>query len=199
MATEPPNPPRSDTQRPPDAPGMIHVYTGDGKGKTTCAVGLAARASGAGLRALVLQFDKGFSEEDHYSERTSLRALAGVEVIGTGAERMMPNGRFRFRNIDEDFAEAQRGLKLAQEAIRGDDWDLIVLDELVTCVQTGLLREEDVESILGLHRRGSRAELILTGRGAWSELIERADLVTELKMRKHYFEKGVRLRRGIDH
>jgi cob(I)alamin adenosyltransferase len=178
---------------------MVHVYTGDGKGKTTCAVGLAVRASGAGLRVLVLQFDKGFSEEDHYSERFSLRTLPGVEVIGTGAERMMPSGRFRFRNNDEDFAEAKRGLELAREAIRADEWDLIVLDELVTCVQTDLLSESDVESILDLHGRGSRAELILTGRGAWAALTERADLVTELRMEKHYFEKGVRLRRGIDH
>jgi cob(I)alamin adenosyltransferase len=199
MATESPNPSPPDIHRPPDAPGMVHVYTGDGKGKTTCAVGLAARASGAGLRALVLQFDKGFSKGDHYSERTSLRALPGVEVIGTGAERMMPNGRFRFRNIGEDLSEARRGLELAQEAIRGDEWDLIILDELVTCVQTSLLGEEDVDLLLDLHHMGSRAELILTGRGAWSGLIEKADLVTELKMVKHYFEKGIRLRRGIDH
>lgn len=199
MATESPDHSPTGIHRPPDAPGMIHVYTGDGKGKTTCAVGLATRAAGAGLRVLVLQFDKGFSEEDHYSERTSLRTLPGVEVIGTGAERMMPSGRFRFRNIDEDFAEARRGLELAREAITGGEWDLIVLDELVTCVQTGLLSERDVESILDLHGGGSRAELVLTGRGGWPALIGRADLVTELRMRKHYFERGVRLRRGIDH
>jgi cob(I)alamin adenosyltransferase len=178
---------------------MVHVYNGDGKGKTTSAAGLAVRAAGAGLRVLFLQFDKGFLGENYYCERFSLGELPGVEVVGTGCQRLMDNGGFRFRNLEEDFAEAQRALALAREAIRGGKHDLIVLDEAVTCVQTGLLKAEEVESLLDLHAKHPRAELILTGRGAWPALIERANLVTEMTMRKHYFTRGVRLRRGIDH
>lgn len=185
--------------RPADQPGMVHLYTGDGKGKTTCAVGLAVRAAGAGLRVYFLQFDKGFVGEDYYSERFTLSLLPGVTVAGTGAQRLLANGRFRFRNLPEDFAEAQRGLALAREAITSGAHDLIVLDEAITCVQTKLLNPADIEGLMALHRAHPRAELILTGRGAWPALVEQADLVTEMKMQRHYFERGVALRRGIDH
>lgn len=178
---------------------MVHLYTGDGKGKTTCAVGIATRASGAGLRVLFLQFDKGMEQEGQYSERDSLAHLPGVEISPTGCNRLLDNGGFRFRNLDEDFKEAQRGLLLARDAVVSDKWDVIILDEAITCRQTELLRAEEIEDLIRLHGDHPRSELVLTGRGAWPELIELADLVTEMTMHRHYFEKGVKLRRGIDH
>lgn len=192
-------PPQEIRCRPPGQRGMVHVYTGDGKGKTTAAVGLAARAAGAGLRVFFLQFDKGFQGEDYYSERAALALLPGVEVVGTGHQRLLDNGRFRFRNLEGDFAEARRALDLAREALASDKYGLIVLDEAITCVQTGLLQAAEVEALLDLHAAHPHAELVLTGRGAWPALRERADLVTEMTAQRHYFDRGVRLRRGIDH
>ncbi len=177
---------------------MVHLYTGEGKGKTTCAVGLVARASGAGLRVLFLQFDKGFDEDEYYSERSTLKGLPGVTVIGTGCRRLLENGGFRFRNLEEDFAEARRGLALAREAIESHECDVIILDEVIACAQTELLSREEIEDLIALHRSHPQSELVLTGRGAWPALTEAADLVTEMTMHKHYFDQGVRLRRGID-
>jgi cob(I)alamin adenosyltransferase len=184
--------------RPQGSAGCIHIYSGDGKGKTTAAIGVLTRAAGAGLRGAYIQFDKGFHTEDYYCERPALERL-GVTVVGTGAQRLLPNGRFRFRNLEEDFAEAKRGLALAREMIQSREQDVIVLDEIITCVQTALLSEADVMSLLDLHGGSHPAEIILTGRGVWPALAERADLVTEMRMLRHYFEKGVALRRGIDH
>jgi cob(I)alamin adenosyltransferase len=104
---------RPDRHRPPDAPGMVHVYTGDGKGKTTCAVGLATRAAGAGLRVWMLQFDKNFEDAERCNERAALEKL-GVTLIATGCNRLLDNGRFRFKNLDSDLEEARRGLTLAR-------------------------------------------------------------------------------------
>jgi cob(I)alamin adenosyltransferase len=111
----------------------------------------------------------------------------------------MSNGRFRFRNTDEDISEARRGLEIAQQIIAAERHDLIVLDEIITCVMTELLKREQVEELLALHCAHPKSELALTGRGAWPELIDSVDLVTEMNMIRHYFNRDVRLRRGIDH
>src|SRR5437868_14385401 len=92
--------------------GQIHIYTGDGKGKTTAAVGLSVRAAASGLKVAFIQFDKGSEAEDFYSERKVLRQLENVDVQPTGKIRMMPNGQFRFANSPPDFEEATRGLKI---------------------------------------------------------------------------------------
>src|SRR5260221_13321200 len=123
--------------------GQIHIYTGDGKGKTTAAVGLTIRAAGAGLKVAFIQFDKGSGAEDYYSERKILRTLTQIEVIPTGKIRMMPDGQFRFKNSPPDFEEAKRGLKLAKEAISSKKYSLIICDEILSCILTTLLSEED--------------------------------------------------------
>jgi cob(I)alamin adenosyltransferase len=179
--------------------GHLQVYTGNGKGKTTCAVGLAVRAAGAGRRVAFLQFDKGFEgRNEHYHERAILRQLAGVELYFFGMERMMPDGKFRFANVPEDFAQAAAGLAKARELVREGSHFLVVCDEAITCVSTGLYTAEDLMSLVREHKQAPTVELVLTGRGAFPELIEAADLVTEMTLVKHYFYEGVQAREGIE-
>lgn len=190
------NPSQAPGQRPR---GRLHVYTGDGKGKTTAAVGLAVRAAGAGLRVAFLQFDKGFSDgNEHYSERGVLRSIPGIDVHCFGAERIVPGGRFRFANIDDDFAQAGTGLATAKSLLAGGNHDVVICDEAVTCVMTGLLSKDDIMEIVAAFQSTRACELVLTGRGAFAELVDAADLVSEIHPTKHYFSQGQIARRGID-
>lgn len=180
--------------------GYLHVYTGNGKGKTTAAVGLAIRAAGAGERVAFLQFDKGYTgKNEHYHERFILRQIPNIELFFFGEERILPDGRFRFTNEPADFEQAQAGLAKAKELVRSGNYFLIVCDEAITCVATKLLEPADLLSLVDefdAHRDG---DLVLTGRGAFPELIERADLVSEVQLVKHYFYQGVPARRGIEY
>jgi cob(I)alamin adenosyltransferase len=179
--------------------GQIHVYTGDGKGKTTASVGLIVRASGAGFESVFLQFDKGSEAEDFYCERKILRTLKNVHVEPTGKIRMMPNGQFRFTNSPPDFEEAKRGLKLANEFITSNKYQLIVLDEILSSIMTKLVTEQDVLDLLDAYEASGRNfDLVLTGRALPESIKVRADLVTEMKMLKHYFTKGLPARKGIE-
>lgn len=175
--------------------GLIQVYTGGGKGKTTAALGLVLRAVGAGKRVCLVQFDKGGT---HYSER---RLLAGpladaVDFHPTGLDRIDPaNGRFRFGVTPEDKAEAERGLALALAAL-GGGYDLVVLDEFNTSVTLGLLPEGAPQRILAA--KHALTELVATGRDCPPDLLDAADLVTEVREVRHYFRKGVPAREGFD-
>ncbi|AXA37239.1 MAG: cob(I)alamin adenolsyltransferase/cobinamide ATP-dependent adenolsyltransferase [Candidatus Sumerlaea sp.] len=179
--------------------GFLHVYTGEGKGKTTSAVGLAIRAAGAGERVAFLQFDKGFEgRNEHYHERAILRTIPNIDLFFFGQERMMPDGRFRFANEPGDFEEAQRALAKAREIIESERYFLVVCDEAITCVQTRLLTEDDVMELTEVFRAHPTCDLVLTGRGAFPRLIEAADLVSNVQLVKHYFYQGVPARRGIE-
>lgn len=180
--------------------GYLHVYTGNGKGKTTCAVGLAVRALGAGMRVALVQFDKGFDgTNEHYNERHILRKLDGITLFPFGLERMMPTGKFRFENVPEDLQEAEAALAQAESLISGGEHDVVILDEVVTCINTKLLPKERVMELVKNYKSGRGCELVMTGRGAWPELIEQADLVTEMTLVKHYwYEHKVEARPGID-
>lgn len=169
--------------------GYIHVYTGDGKGKTTCALGLLMRAAGADFKVAFLQFDKGFEgKNEHYHERFILRQLPQVDLFFFGMERMMADGKFRFQNIPEDFEQAKSGLKKAMELIADTRYDMVICDEIVTCVGTKLLVENDLLNLVEHFRnQPPGCELVLTGRNAFPALIEAVDLVTEMKLVKHYF------------
>jgi cob(I)alamin adenosyltransferase len=181
------------------AQGQIHIYTGDGKGKTTAAIGLMIRAAGADLKVCFIQFDKGSEAEDFYSERKILRKLSQIEVIPTGKIRMMPDGQFRFKNSPPDFEEAKRGLKLAREALASKKYNLIVCDEILSCILTTLLTEADVLSVIDeFEKAGRTCDLVLTGRSLPEAIKDRADLVSEMKMVKHYFNKGLPARKGIE-
>jgi cob(I)alamin adenosyltransferase len=185
---------------PPPKP-RLQIYTGDGKGKTTACVGLAVRAIGAGHRAAFIQFDKGYDgNNEHYAERFVLRMLPKLALFPTGCERMRPDGSFRFSNEPADYAEAVRGLAAAREAALGRDFDLVILDEAVTAAGlTGLIKEADLLALIKQWRNQGRCELVLSGRGLTPALAEAADLITEMKKVKHYFDDGQTARRGIEY
>jgi len=170
--------------------GQTQVYTGNGKGKTTAALGLAFRACGRGLRVLMIQFMKGGGP---YGEHAAAGKLAPLLTI-------IPTGRpgwVRRPNPDpEDVRLAQEAFALARAALSGGDYDLVILDEINGAVSFGLV---SVEEVLDLIRtRPPTVELVLTGRDAHEEIIAAADLVTEMKEVKHYYRAGVPSREGIE-
>ena len=168
--------------------GYIQVYTGNGKGKTTAAIGLAIRAAGAGLKVFMAQFIK----MGDYSEIKALRRfsdLITVEQFGLG----------RFTDgkpLPEDIAAAQKGLKRIKSIMATEEYKVIILEEANVAAKYGLIRVQD---LLGLIvNKPYDVELVITGRHASSRVIENADLVTEMVPIKHYFEKGVPARMGIE-
>ena len=165
--------------------GMIHVYTGNGKGKTTAAVGLCVRAAGRGFRCAFVQFLKGKPT----GEALILRKLEGVEFFQTGR----PD--YDFVPTEEDRIRAEEGLKLAGSLM--ERCDLLVLDEVNVAVHLGLLPVEDVLKLV--NEKPQKLELVLTGRHARKELIEVADYVTEFQLVKHPFYGGKSARLGIDY
>ena len=171
--------------------GMIQVYTGDGKGKTTAALGLACRAVGHGFKVIMIQFLKGNLE---YGELQTARKLAPYLTI-----KQMGRGCLLERKEHpepEDIAAAQEAMALAREILRGGDYNIVILDEINVALDLGLIDKEAVIQLMD--ERPSHVELILTGRYAPSEIIERADLVTEMKEIKHYYEQGIPARMGIE-
>lgn len=171
-----------------EARGYIQVYTGNGKGKTTAAIGLAIRAAGAGLKVYIAQFIK----MGDYSEIKGLKRysdLITVEQFGLG----------RFTDgkpLPEDIAAAQKGLKKIKSIMADEEYKVIILEEANVAAKFGLIREQD---LLGLIiNKPYDVELVITGRYASPRVIENADLVTEMVDVKHYFEKGVPARVGIE-
>lgn len=167
------------------------MYTGDGKGKTTAALGLGLRAVGHGFRVIVFQFLKGGVD---YGERRSAERLGPCFTI-------VPCGRECFvkRGSPEpvDVRMAREGMEAARAALRGEgDYDIVVLDEINCAVDYGLLDVEEVLEAVRQRRHG--VEVVLTGRGAHPRLLEDADLVTEMREIKHYYKSGVDARVGIE-
>jgi cob(I)alamin adenosyltransferase len=166
----------------------IHVYTGNGKGKTTAALGLVLRAVGAGWRVLFCQFLK-------YGEFSEIKALKkfGKQVT----VRQYGSGRFiRERPSEKEIEIALAGLGEIMQVMEEGKYDMIVLDEINTAIHLGLIPLKDIRNLLEI--RPKDIELILTGRWAPEEIIDRADLVTEVRSIKHYFCKGVPAREGIE-
>ncbi len=170
--------------------GLVHVYTGDGKGKTTAALGLALRAVGHGLKALVLQFLKG---NINYGELEAARAFGDRLVIEQ-------HGRETFvdpKNPDPvDLELARKALARSREALSSGEWDVVVLDEVCVAVAFGMLRPEEV--LDAVDARAEHVEVVLTGRRAHPTFVEAADLVTEMRLVKHYYDRGVEAREGIE-
>jgi cob(I)alamin adenosyltransferase len=166
----------------------IQIYTGDGKGKTTAALGLALRAVGAGWRVMFAQFLK-YGE---FSEIKALKKLGDQVTI-----RQYGSGKFiRGKPSREEIETAQAGLSEIMQVMEEGKYDLIVLDEINVAVHFGLIPVESVISLL--ERRPQDVELVFTGRWAPKEIMRRADLVTEARMIKHYLSKGVKARNGIE-
>ncbi len=170
--------------------GYTHVYTGDGKGKTTASFGMALRAVGNGLKVLVIQFMKG---PEMTGERRAARHLApGMEVRPMGRDGLLHPGDI----MERDGTLATEAIEEAIGEMAGGRWDMLILDELNTACALGLVPVERVLQLMDLKPDG--LELVLTGRGAPKEMIEKADLVTEMREIKHYYAKGVKARKGIE-
>jgi cob(I)alamin adenosyltransferase len=179
---------------------QIQVYTGGGKGKTTAALGLLLRFLGSGGKALLVQFDKGSKEgSDFYSERKIFPLLDGLSFQPTGLVRFDEKTEsFRFKNIPGDFEEAQRGLALAKASF-SQGYGLVVLDEILSLVLTGLAKKEEILGLLDAYEAAGRpCELVLTGHEIWPELEARVDLITEMRKVKHYFDQSIKARKGIE-
>ncbi|MFH2219055.1 MAG: cob(I)yrinic acid a,c-diamide adenosyltransferase [Pseudomonadota bacterium] len=168
--------------------GYIQVYTGDGKGKTTAALGLAVRASGHGLKTYIGQFMKG----QHYGELSALSDSCHITIEQYGDTNHVQRDEVTQAQIDQ----ALEGLARAREAMLSGEYDIIVLDEINVAVWFDLIPVEDVLALLD--HRPDRVEIVLTGRRAPAALIERADLVSEMKEIKHYYNDGVTARNGIE-
>ncbi|MBP3691437.1 MAG: cob(I)yrinic acid a,c-diamide adenosyltransferase [Schwartzia sp.] len=173
--------------------GLLIVHTGEGKGKTTAALGLAVRAWGSGLRVLILQFIKGgqrYGELDAIKALKNVRDTIEVRQCGLGFTR-----RDESRKA-EHIAAAKEAVREAEREIVSGAWDLIILDEINYAVKFGLLATEEVLRLL--REKPPALHLVLTGRDAQPEIVEAADLVTEMKLVKHPFEKGVKAQKGIE-
>jgi len=171
--------------------GLIHVYTGNGKGKTTAALGLALRAAGHGFRVFILQFMKG---DKGYGEVKAIKFLKPyITIKQSGLCTFVNKGR----PSKEDIRLAKEGLRIAIKVVRGGEYDIVILDEINCAIDFKLI---DLEKVIALlEKKPPFVELILTGRNAPKELIEKAHLVTEMREIKHYYQSlNIQARKGID-
>lgn len=168
--------------------GYVHVYTGDGKGKTTAALGLALRAAGAGWRVFIGQFAKGTAASE-------LRALARLSDLITVCQFGRPSW-IGPSPTEEDIAAAREGLARCREAIQSGRYRLVILDEANLGPTLRLFSLEDLLDLLDAQPDG--VELVLTGRYAHPAVLQRADVVTEMRELKHYYRQGVLARTGIE-
>lgn len=168
--------------------GYIQVYTGEGKGKTTCAIGLAIRALGAGLKVAFLQFFKPPTS----SEVKILKGFAPNLFYASFHAKGFVKGR-----VSEELkAKIREGYELFKELLQKGEYDLCILDEFVYALNWDIIDLQEFLKVL--EKRPENIEVVITGRGAPQALIDRADLVTEMKALKHYLEKGVKARCGIE-
>lgn len=171
--------------------GFVQVYTGNGKGKTTAALGLALRAAGRGLRTYVAQFMKKGEYGELLAVRDRLADMITIEQFG------LPDFHHREQGVAEgEIRAAEAGLAAAAAALRGGAYRVVVLDEVNTLLHFGIVPVERVLSLLD--SRPSQVELVLTGRYAPQAVLDRADLVTEMREERHYYQRGVMARDGIE-
>lgn len=167
--------------------GIVQVYTGDGKGKTTAALGLAMRATGQGLRVIFIQFMKG---DPNCGEHRFVEKYRPFEMVQLYRSDVFTTPKEQLKR------EAAETFAFAEKAISGGRYDVVILDEVLVAVRDGLI---DAVEVVGLIRkRPEKVELVLTGRNAPPEVVKAADLVTEMLMIKHPFTEGLSARRGIE-
>ncbi len=170
--------------------GYIQLYTGNGKGKTTAAIGQAFRASGHGLKTLMIQFMKG----DKTSECIAAEKNKYITIERYGMKEFYHEGKsdiLQHRNF------AKKGYDRATEILHGKDYDIIILDEIINALNCNLLTYEEITALI--QNKPQNLELILTGRNAPTELYDHCDLVTQFNEIKHYFNNGIAAREGIEY
>jgi cob(I)alamin adenosyltransferase len=172
--------------------GLIHVYTGNGKGKSTAAIGQAARAVGHGFKVGFVSFFKD-PEAFGYGEYKSLEKL----WIKTFHFAKKHPHFYKDLNIDDVCQDCSEGLEFIKELFQDPSWDMLILDEINIAVRDGFLKEEDV--LFLLEAKPEKLELVLTGRGATEKIIQKADLVSEVREVKHPYSQGIKSREGIEY
>lgn len=168
--------------------GLIQVYTGNGKGKTTAALGLALRAVGQGMKVIIIQFIKG--------DRTCGEHIFAAQYRPFEMVQLNPGDSF-VQTLEELRSTTEQSFAFAEKTIVSGGYDVVILDEILVAVSRGLVSVERVLDLMS--RKPEKMELILTGRGAPREVIQKADLVTEMLAIKHPFDKGITGRRGIEY
>ena len=169
--------------------GLVQIYTGNGKGKTTAAFGLAMRAAGRGLEVLIVQFLK---PSDGYGEQVACNRMGNITLVPMGLDHFVSK-----KPSDADIEAAHKALRRSEELICSGRYDVAVLDESINAVRLGLITSQEL--IESLERRPDHVEIVLTGRGMTPDLEEYADLVTEMRLVKHPFDKGIGARKGIEY
>jgi cob(I)alamin adenosyltransferase len=168
--------------------GYVHVYTGNGKGKTTAAIGLAIRAAGAGMRVFIAQFVKGM----HYSELDSLDRYADrITLKQYGRECFIEK-----EPEEEDIQAARKGLEEVKGILASGDYQMVILDEANIATRYNLFSPDELIDLI--RAKPEAVELVITGRNADPKVVALADLVTEMKEIKHYYNRGVQARAGIE-
>ncbi|MDI6840979.1 MAG: cob(I)yrinic acid a,c-diamide adenosyltransferase [bacterium] len=170
--------------------GTVQVYTGNGKGKTTAAIGQALRAVGHGLKVIMIQFMKG---KINYGELIAAKNLSGFTIEQYG----LPTFVDKNKPSQEDKELAKKGFKRAKMVIKSGDYDMVILDEINVAIDYGLVSLSELLELI--KTKPKNVELILTGRYAPKEEIEIADLVTDMKEIKHHYQKGIQSREGIEY
>lgn len=171
--------------------GLVLVYTGNGKGKTTAALGLAVRAIGHGEKVYMIQFMKG---NEKYGEVQAVRKyLPNMRLIQKGLDAFVRKGK----PSDEDLKLAREGIELAKEVISKGEHDLVILDEINVAQDYGLLSEKDVFDVISL--KPEHVTIVLTGRYASEAILEKADMISEVKEVRHHYKKGIVAQPGIEY
>lgn len=172
--------------------GLVHVYTGSGKGKTTASLGVALRALGWGAKVCMVQFIKGYSE---IGEAKIALEFPGRFVIKQFAVDLVRH--INEKKVHETREAVKSAMQYAVQVVSSGDFDLVILDEINNALHYGLIKTSEVLELI--KKKPSHVELILTGRNAPAEIIEAADYVTEMKLIKHPYEKGIQARKIIDY
>lgn len=168
--------------------GLVQVYTGEGKGKTTASLGLAFRAVGCDLKVIMIQFLK---PSEEYGEQIAAKRLEGFEIVSMGLDHMASDV-----TRENDIRLAHEALDYFSKLLSSGEYDLVIADEINVAMSWDLILPEEVIKVL--ENRAPNTEVVLTGRGAPKEIIDYADLVTEMRMIKHPFDAGIGARRGIE-
>jgi cob(I)alamin adenosyltransferase len=171
--------------------GLVHVYTGDGKGKTTSAIGTGIRAVGHGYKVHMIQFMKGGEKFPQYGEIISLKNVPNFTVEQYPTEHFVQG-----KTSEKDKETINKALARAREVTSSGEFDLVILDEINVACHFGLIKVSDVVDLIS--SKAPHTELILTGRKAPYEVIEKADLVSNIENIKHPFDRGVKARKGVE-